>query len=93
MRVPSRRLRRRVIGAFASGILAVIIPAGPAAAAKPRVTACLGTDTSAGAHLGINGERRSWLAKSSEDVFGAGVNFGAVVQAHQAGMLGGSCGS
>ena len=88
------RTRRRMIAKMMLGAgLVVVLHAGPAAAAQPRVTGCMGTDTSYGAIVGGTGQHRSWLAVDGNEIFGYGFSFGDIVQAHQTGYLGGSCAS
>ncbi len=93
MQRDARRRGRRMLGAIAAGVMVFTISSGPASAATPRVPGCFGADTTVGAKSGVNGQLRSSLARDSEAVFGAGISFGDVVQLHQAGSLGGTCGS
>lgn len=86
---PRHPVRKVLLGAA----LVVALQASSALASTPRVKACLGTDTTSGARAGTNGTLRSWLAVDGSLIFGYGVSFGDIVQAHQAGYLGGTCGS
>ncbi len=88
-----KRARRWLSVVLISTGSLIVVGAAPVEAQTPRVKGCMGADTSAGARQGTNGALRSWLARDGEVVFGAGVRFGDIVQYHQAGYLGGSCGS
>ncbi len=87
------KLRRVMCKTLIGAGLVLVVQAGPASATQPRVKACMGVDTSAGARNGSNGATRSWLATGGAEIFGVGVSMGDVVQFHKMGYLGGTCGS